>query len=261
MSDDPLSEEFARWSSEDVVSSVVAELIEGAHAAASEKELASKARAYAVRGGTMAMLQAVRCYFLEADGGESSAAAQPTWAPDDEPAPASIDSWSRGAVASRKKAPPLVLPTPGYASSVASSGRSGRLNSPRSPRRPTGAPEKEAPRLSSRPGAEQFKAPEKGSGGFGAPSKPKEEKPVMTPAEIRAAKAESERREELKQLAALKEEFKGRDYTYDNAGNVIVLQPVRARAPPPRPSRIPLSPPARLTAPSPPRSTPTASAR
>ena len=45
MSDDPLSEEFARWSSEDVVSSVVAELIEGAHAAASEKELASKARA------------------------------------------------------------------------------------------------------------------------------------------------------------------------------------------------------------------------
>ena len=86
MSDDPLSEEFARWSSEDVVSSVVAEPIEGAHAAASEKELASKARAYAVRGGTMAMLQAVRCYFLEADGGESSAAAQPTWAPDDEPA-------------------------------------------------------------------------------------------------------------------------------------------------------------------------------
>ena len=78
MSDDPLSEEFARWSSEDVVSSVVAELIEGAHAAASEKELASKARAYAVRGGTMAMLQAVRCYFLEADGGESSEAAQPT---------------------------------------------------------------------------------------------------------------------------------------------------------------------------------------
>ena len=67
-----------------------------------EKELASKARTYAVRGGTMAMLQAVRCYFLEADGGESSAAAQPTWAPDDEPAPASIDSWSRGAVASSR---------------------------------------------------------------------------------------------------------------------------------------------------------------
>ena len=84
----------------------------------------------------------------------------------------------------------------------------------------------------------------------------------MTPAEIRAAKAESERREELKQLAALKEEFKGRDYTYDNAGNVIVLQPVRARdaSPPPR---MALSPP-RLTAPlssHTPRSTPTASAR
>ena len=141
MSDDPLSEEFARWSSEDVVSSVVAELIEGAHAAASEKELASKARAYAVRGGTMAMLQAVRCYFLEADGGESSAAAQPTWAPDDEPAPASIDSWSRGAVASRKKAPPLLLPTPATraawraAGGAAGSTRRARRGGRRSPRR------------------------------------------------------------------------------------------------------------------------------
>ena len=162
MSDDPLSEEFARWSSEDVVSSVVAELIEGAHAAASEKELASKARAYAVRGGTMAMLQAVRCYFLEADGGESSAAAQPTWAPDDEPAPASIDSWSRGAVASRKGAPRAVLPTAGRREQRFSRGAAG--SNRRARRGGRRAREGGAAACASRPGAAVQGCPRRSAG-------------------------------------------------------------------------------------------------
>ena len=258
MSDDPLSEEFARWSSEDVVSSVVAELIEGAHAAASEKELASKARVRGARrhdgdaaGGALLLPRGGRRRVV--GGGAADVGA------DDEPAPASIDSWSRGAVASRKKRRRSCCPRPATRAAWRAAAER-PANSPRSPRRPT-EPAKEAPRLSSRPGAEQFKAPEKGSGGFGAPSRPKEEKPVMTPAEIRAAKRSRSGARSRAARGAQGGVQGARLHLRQRGERHRPPAGTRARAASPPPSHPPSPRRRRSPPPPPPRSTPTASAR
>ena len=131
----------------------------GAHAAASEKELA--ARRGRTRGGTMRCCR--RCAATSSRRTAASRRRRRSDVGARRGARPRVDRLScRGAVASRKGAAARAAHAR-LRDSVAAGGRPAQLAAP--PRRPT-EPAKEAPRLSSRPGAEQFKAPEKGSGGW-----------------------------------------------------------------------------------------------
>ncbi|KAJ3415608.1 hypothetical protein HDV05_004484 [Chytridiales sp. JEL 0842] len=72
-----------------------------------EKHIESQVLPYAVQFAKETLLRIVEWEFFNRDPGEIDLE---TWLPDEEPQPAIIDSWARGAIPTRKPPPPL--PTP-----------------------------------------------------------------------------------------------------------------------------------------------------
>jgi len=213
------------------VADLVEELVARAHAVIDDKAVQKRSVPFAVRAVTADVLDVVRCYFLECDPGEPQLADATNWAPDAEPTPATIDSWSRGAVPLKKRQP--VPPVPLGASGPGSS--AGASRTPRSPRSTSRPKSREG---DAKPDVVVAKAPEQ----------PKEAKvakvSTLTPDELRAKRLAEEAREEAERLERLRAEVKGREYTYDAMGNVIVIeQVIPERLPPyqfiPRPSMAP----------------------
>merc|ERR1719502_183009 len=66
---------------------------------------------FAVRMATEEMLEVVKWHFMSRDEGEGVLAEKASWQIDEEPQPAEIDSWARGALATRKKPAPSPPPT------------------------------------------------------------------------------------------------------------------------------------------------------
>jgi len=66
---------------------------------------------FAVRMATEEMLEVVKWHFMSRDEGEGVLADKASWQIDEEPMPAEIDSWARGALATRKKPAPSPPPT------------------------------------------------------------------------------------------------------------------------------------------------------
>lgn len=201
------------------MSDLVEELIARTHAVLDEKAELQRSVPFAVRAVTADMLSVVRCYYTECDRGEPQLATATSWSADAEPRPAMIDAWSRGAVPVKKRAPP---PAPLVdASAPGSTVGSRSQRSPRSSARPK-----------SREGGKEdgaaavvvtAKAPPKST--EAAPSA-KKAVATKTPQEERAARMVAEAKEETERLARLVAEVKGREYTYDQDGNVIVIETV-----------------------------------
>ena len=217
----PSEDLFAAEQGEADVSDLVEELIARAHAVLDEKAELQRSVPFAVRAVTADMLSVVRCYYTECDRGEPQLATAASWQADAEPRPAMIDAWSRGAVPVKKRAPPPAPPVAASAPGSTAGSRSQRGGS-RSSSRPK-----------SRDGGKEdgaaaavvtAKAPPKSTEAAAPPAK--KGGAMKTPEEERAARMAAEAREETERLERLRSEVKGREYTYDQEGNVIVIETV-----------------------------------
>ena len=219
----PPEDLFAAEEGEADVSDLVEELIARMHAVLDEKAELQRSVPFAVRAVTADMLSVVRCYYTECDRGEPQLATATSWSADAEPRPAMIDAWSRGAVPVKKRAPP---PAPLVDASAPGSSVGGS-RSQRSQRT--------SPRPKSREGGKEdgaaavvvtAKAPPKSTEAAAPAEKGKKGGAMKTPEEERAARMAAEAKEETERLERLRQEVKGREYTYDQMGNVIVIETV-----------------------------------
>lgn len=231
MADAMLDGLWATEEGEADVADLVEELVARAHAVIDDKAVQKRSVPFAVRAVTADVLDVVRCYFLECDPGEPQLADATNWAPDAEPTPATIDSWSRGAVPLKRRTQVPAVPL-GASGPGSSAGASRTPRSPRSMSRPKSREADAKPDVVVAKAPEQPKEPKKPTG------------PTLTPDELRAKRLAEEAREEAERLERLRAEVKGREYTYDAMGNVIVIEQVNPeRLPPyqyvPRPSMAP----------------------
>ena len=218
----PPEDLFAAEEGEADVSDLVEELIARTHAVLDEKAELQRSVPFAVRAVTADMLSVVRCYYTECDRGEPQLATATSWSADAEPRPAMIDAWSRGAVPVKKRAPP---PAPLVDASAPGSSVGGASRSQRSPRSSARPKSREAGKEDGAAVAVvTAKAPPK-STEAAAPAA-KKGVATKTPQEERAARMVAEAREETERLERLRAEVKGREYTYDQMGNVIVIETV-----------------------------------
>lgn len=206
---------------EDAVTELVDSIIDLAHEEVRKKRISKATTAFTVESVMQDMQSMVATFFLESDPGEPEVSVDPSWAVGSKPVPCEIDAWSRGAVQVRRREPPR---TPvGSALQAANAGRSSlgtpRSSRPQSSQFGTGA---EAPAPASN-AVVVCKAPP------GTPSperKKKKEGAIVTAEERRAARLRNEAREAAQKLEQLQADLKGREYTYDASGRVIVLEPL-----------------------------------
>jgi hypothetical protein len=179
---------------------------------------------FAVRIATEEMLEVVKWHFMSRDEGEGSLAEKASWQIDEEPEPAEIDSWARGALATRKK--PMPTPPATGASVVTESGtrRSKKKEKERRPSTETGKPPGSSGPQS--PTAEGSRAPSAAT----TAKKKDVVKPPPSAAERQRklvdeakAKRAAEAKTEADQLSKIKKDLKGKEYTYDRNGAVIVI--------------------------------------
>ena len=182
-----------------------------------EKELSEKAKSYTVNMLEKSMRAQLEMFYIDFDIGEPEGAGD--WSVGEEPTPCPIDSWSRGAL---KIIPPKPLPPPPRTPSEAP---------PKSPRRPSSRPTSQGGAPSSEPlGGPPAKEPifvAKPPEGYVAPVV-KKVAPIVTAAERKAKQLAAQAREEVERLERLKADLKGREYTYDARGNIIVMEPMNA---------------------------------
>ena len=184
-----------------------------------EKELRAGAKAFTLNALEAHLLSALEVEFIDYDIGEPAGASN--WDVGEEPVPCPIDSWSRGALPIKAPKPvPSLPPAPAEPP-------------PKSPRRPGtsgsmgGAPST-APGMGATGAGNKdpifvAKPPE----GYVAPVV-KKVAPIVTAAERKAKRLDAEAREERERLERLKADLKGREYTYDARGNIIVMEAMSA---------------------------------
>ena len=217
----PSEDLFAAEQGEADVSDLVEELIARAHAVLDDKAELQRSVPFAVRAVTADMLSVVRCYYTECDRGEPQLATAASWQADAEPRPAMIDTWSRGAVPVKKRAPPPAPPVAASAPGSTAGSRSQRGGSRASSRPKSREGGKEDGAAAA---VVTAKAPPKSTEAAAPPAK--KGGAMKTPEEERAARLAAEAREEAERLERLRSEVKGREYTYDQEGNVIVIETV-----------------------------------
>ena len=216
---DPLESAFGAEPAETMVCGLVDELVEGAFAALEDKDRDARAVHSAVHSATSERLGALRLFFISPDPGPGTVLTEP---PPDEPVPAPIDSWSRGAVQTRARAPPPPLgaapPTPRGSSAGSRKSPRGRPRSREDETSPTSLPAGGAVFVAKRAAAlsDAQKARD-------APAAV----PTATAEELRAQRRAAEEREVREREARLRAELKGREYTTDAAGNVILVDGVK----------------------------------
>jgi len=217
------------WEAEEVVSALVDELVIGAESAIQEKALTAAVVPHTVASVFEKMRRAIECRFVDHDAGEELTSGATSWSAGDEPMPALIDAWSRGAVSSKKPAAisQAAAESAGGSRSVSEPPKSPRAKTPlgseRGERVPDSLPlpDPKGPVFIAKPLPGQV------------PAKPKKVAPVVTSTEKLRRRLEAEAREEQAKLAQLKADLKGRDYTYGATGHVIVLEELSADRLPP----------------------------
>jgi len=213
------------WEAEEVVCGLVDDLVAGAEAELRAKELKAAVIPLTVSTLSATISDVVKCYFVDHDAGEPELKAASNWSVGAEPEPASIDSWSRGAVAvKRTEAPALADGNLSARTSTPRGKTPGSENGEgRAARVPDALPQPD-------PKAAMFIAkPEPGKVLF----KAKKGNPIVTQTERRLKRLDAEAREEVARLDRLKSDLKGREYTYDAHGHVIVLEDMAADKLPP----------------------------
>ena len=219
--------EMDPWETQEVVCGLVEELVDLSLVEVKESERKKALVPFVVTDVSKSIRECVGLYFVDHDVGEPSLASASNWQCGDEPVPAPVDSWSRGAVKLREReqlpeAQPDVSPEAPEGSIAASTLRStGSRQSPRA-RTPSGpggaAADGKVPILVARPPPDRVD-PNAGK---------KKVAPIMTAAEKLKKRLNAEAKEEVERLERLKADLKGREYTYDARGNVIVMEDMHA---------------------------------
>lgn len=231
---DALAEQWEDQEGDIVVMEVIDGLVASAVLQAEVHELKAKAVPYTVQCVTASMKAVVSMYFLDHDVGEPDLSASASWAIPAEPIPAPIDSWSRGAVPVKAREEPAPAASEGQPPLSARSIGSASGLPPRSPRvrtpsiRPTstGGVGGRADAPPADASLQPVFVAKASAGAVVEKGKGKKETAVVTAAERRAKRLALEAREEAERLERLRTELKGREYTYDTHGNVIVFEPV-----------------------------------
>eukprot|EP00656_Telonema_subtile_P014146 TRINITY_DN17211_c0_g1_i2.p1 TRINITY_DN17211_c0_g1~~TRINITY_DN17211_c0_g1_i2.p1 ORF type:complete len:471 (+),score=94.20 TRINITY_DN17211_c0_g1_i2:35-1447(+) len=178
---------------------------------------------FAVRLAMQEMVEVVKWHFMSRDEGEGdNLADNPSWMADEEPEPAAIDSWARGALQIRPHPP-----TPPVATAAASKPKVAATRARRSRRAKPDGEEESSSRAALSPQTPTSVTTD---------TKPKEkrvkpktsgisDKALKTIEESKAKRA-AELKAEQTQLARLQKEFKDKPYTYDRNGAVIAIDQV-----------------------------------
>ena len=210
------------WESEEVVSSIVDELVVGAEEVLAQKALRAAVAPFTADRIFAKMRAAIECRFVDHDAGEPELASAPNWKVGAEPVPALIDAWSRGAVPAKKPAP-MSQPAGESLSSTD----------------PPGSPRAKTPAGSVRGEARErvpdyLPLPDPKGPVFIAKLppgtvivKPEKKPPVVTATEKLRRRLEAEAREERAKLAQLELDLKARQFVYAAPSNVIVLEEVQ----------------------------------
>ncbi len=217
------------WESEEVVSSLVDELVVSAEEAIAQKALRAAVVPYTVDSVFAKMRAAIECRFVDHDAGEPEVASASNWSVGEEPVPALIDAWSRGAVPAKKPAPisQPAAESAGGSRSVSEPPRSPRAKTPlgseRGERVPDSLPlpDPKGPVFIAKPLPGQVVA------------KPKKAAPIVTAAEKLRRRLDAEAREDKAKLAQLEQDLKARQFTYAAPSNVIVLEEMQPDRLPP----------------------------
>jgi hypothetical protein len=212
-----------------VVSDVIDYLVDVAGEVLYDNYVAAKVRAVALDHIMAEVASALRCVNLPHDVGERGIA----WAPDEDPECAPIDTWGRGAVPSKKTTKKSSLADMrGGADDEKSVGTRTR-GSRRSGRRRAGDPDPQQQRApaiiltassSPPPGPRPSTLLNKTAGLMTAQSAEVNELEILQKREQeRIEQLRKEQEEENSRYEALQEELKGKEYTFDADGNLIVI--------------------------------------
>jgi len=186
---------------------------------------------FAVRMATEEMLEVVKWHFMSRDEGEGALTEKSSWQIDEEPEPAEIDSWARGALRTRKK--PVASPPPTGA--VAEKDTAKRSRRSRRPSQDNGSKPPTSGLES--PTSAGSRAVSSGTGtGTTKKKSDKDNQPKPPSAAERQrklveearAKRAVEAKAEQDQLSKIQKELKGKEYTYDRNGAIIVIDELDA---------------------------------
>ena len=231
------AEEGDEWESQEVVCAVLDGIVAEAEAAIQEKRVHRKVVPHTVAAISTMMRAAIEGYFVDHDVGEPELAVAPSWEAGSEPIPALIDPWSRGAVPLRRSQPlPEWVEAAQTAPAPARSTLTPRARTPQTNEAGASADPKAIFVAKPPPGAVDPRATVKKSA------------PIVTASERLKKRLDAEAREEREKLERVKADLKGREYTYDARGNIILMENMAAGvcpkriAPSPRPSPRPSLP-------------------
>jgi len=218
-------------SAETVASGLVTDVFEEAWAAIQTKAIECRALPTSVLDVTGGFLSVVNVYFLECDPGEPNLASCATWAPDEEPAPAAIDTWSRGSGIAKEREP-LATMRDGDITPRSSSAGSRVVRSPRGRSRESNTAEEKKGEKGEKAEILVAKRVEK-PGQVVEAGKGGKLQSIITDAEAEQMRRDEVERIERNRHEALMAELKGREYTCDAFGNVMVVEPVKPERLPP----------------------------
>jgi len=208
----------------DVSLEIVEEVLNNGAGILYQHYLEQQSSEFSVKLAMQEMMEVVKWHFMGRDEGEHDIAKNPSWNPDEEPAPATIDSWARGALRIREK-PVEVEPVENEAATPTTTARKKRA-----------AARKKSVQIdeaSTEAGDSQADTAVTGSGAPGTsdtsrraskivkgPSTADRQKRVVEESKSKRAK---ERATEEAQLKKMQKELKDKEYTYDRNGAVIVI--------------------------------------
>lgn len=185
---------------------------------------------FAVRLASEEMLEVVKWHFMSRDEGEGNIASKASWQIDEEPEPAEIDSWARGALQTRKK--PVISPPATGASTDKRDSTRARRSRPSTDKEKAGSGEatpqagRSAVSTAATSQTKKKKEKEEPKG----PTAAERHKKLVEEAK---AKRAQEQKQEQDQLARLKKEMKDKTYMYDRNGAVVVIEePDSSKLPP-----------------------------
>jgi len=226
------SEEQLRRESIAAAGAIIDEVLASGGEQLYKKYLDDRVSEFAVRMATEEMTEVVKWHFMSRDEGEGELAEKASWMIDEEPEPAEIDSWARGALQTRKKPAPSPPPT-----GASLSTEKGDVKRSRRSRRPSQQADKPP-----KTGESQVEAPSTaGSRTTADPAKKKKKDEPKPPTaaerqrklvEEAKAKRATENKQEADQLAKVKKETKDKAYIYDRNGAVVIIDE-------PDPSKMP----------------------
>ncbi|KAG8470585.1 hypothetical protein KFE25_009006 [Diacronema lutheri] len=203
------------------------EVIDGAMRVVREREEEEASIAYCTKRSSQDIMGIIEWYAIDCDRGEPELGLAETWLPDEEPPPAVTDAWSRSALSAHTRQP-IAAPTPGQASAMLELPLGARLPARATPRKPRGQADKssvvsDASNLGKLQDLDSIPPPTQPARRQVA--KPQVEVDPWTRAAQQRARRAAAEAAELERVSQVRKEARGKNYTYDHLGKVVLVQP------------------------------------